>query len=177
MQELNYRDLRFVDLDSIPAGDYRLIVTGKQGKLYAVFDHGLVWSVLEKRYIKGAKDRDGYQVVTVGGLRTKLHRLILYVFRGASGKKGMVSRHLDGNPSNNRIDNLAWGTLIENWNDKRLHGTATVGEKSGRVKLTDPEVQSIRVALESTKELARRYGVSDSLVRLIRAGKHRCHAN
>lgn len=177
MNVLNHRDLHFIDLASIPEGRHRLVVAGKQGKLYAVFDDGRLWSVLDGRYIEGDVDRDGYRVVTIGGLRTKLHRLLLYVFRGPAQKKGMVTRHLDGNPSNNRIDNLAWGTPAENWNDKRKHGTATVGERSGRAKLTDEDVRKIRIDGNSAKELAKCYGVSDSTIRLIRSGKHRPHVN
>ncbi|NCA72030.1 MAG: HNH endonuclease [Sphingobacteriia bacterium] len=173
MNVLNHRDLHFIDLSLIPAGRYRLVAAGERGKLYAVFDDGRLWSTLEGRYIEGDIDRDGYRIVTVGGMRTKMHRLVLYVFRGPAPGRGMVTRHLDGNPSNNCIDNLAWGTPAENWNDKRRHGTATVGERSGRVKLTDDEVRVIRDSEEPTKTLSARYGVSDSLISLIRNGKHR----
>jgi len=37
--------------------------------------------------------------------------------------KGQEVRHLDGNPGNNRVKNLAWGTRSENSLDKRAHGT------------------------------------------------------
>jgi hypothetical protein len=30
-------------------------------------------------------------------------------------------RHLDGNPKNNRLENLAWGTYKENAQDRELH--------------------------------------------------------
>ena len=174
MRSLNYRDLHFVDLDSIPEGNHRLVYSGAQCKLYAVFDDGRLWSVLDARYIDGDIDRNGYRVVTVGGMRTKMHRLLLYVFRGPSPRNGMVSRHFDGNPSNNHIDNLAWGTQVENWDDKRQHGTATVGERSGAAKLRRVDVAEIRNVAPRrgyAKELATRFGVSVAAIQKIRAGE------
>ena len=37
--------------------------------------------------------------------------------------RGMVVRHLDGNPRNNHLDNLAWGTQSANMRDAVRHGT------------------------------------------------------
>jgi hypothetical protein len=54
----------------------------------------------------------------------------------------MQCRHLDGNRSNNRLDNLAWGTPLENGADKARHGTAK-GERNGRAKLTAAKVRRI----------------------------------
>jgi len=43
-------------------------------------------------------------------------------FRGLP-KPGEVCRHLNGNPHDNRLDNLSWGTPSENMLDKARHGT------------------------------------------------------
>jgi len=49
-----------------------------------------------------------------------VHRLVLTAFRRPA-REGEVSRHLDGCPTNNNIENLKWGTHIENrrlWDSK-----------------------------------------------------------
>lgn len=51
-----------------------------------------------------------------------VHRLVLAAFVG-SCPDGMEVRHLDGNPGNNTVENLAYGTHSENEMDKVLHGT------------------------------------------------------
>lgn len=51
-----------------------------------------------------------------------VHHLVLEAFVGPC-PLDMECRHLDGNPANNRPDNLAWGTKQENTADKVVHGT------------------------------------------------------
>ena len=50
------------------------------------------------------------------------HRLVLAAFEGPA-PEGSEGRHLDGNPSNNALFNLAWGTHSENQYDQVSHGT------------------------------------------------------
>lgn len=66
-------------------------------------------------YRTAAMWRDGRQsTVTV-------HSLVLAAFVGPR-PNGLVIRHLDGEPSNNRADNLAYGTYAENAQDMLRHG-------------------------------------------------------
>ena len=51
-----------------------------------------------------------------------VHRLVLEAFV-CPCPKGMECRHLDGNPYNNRLDNLIWGTHKENVQDSIKHKT------------------------------------------------------
>ncbi|WP_225320343.1 NUMOD4 motif-containing HNH endonuclease [Rhodococcus erythropolis] len=53
--------------------------------------------------------------------RRPVHRLVLEAFTGPSG--GMFACHIDGNPNNNRIENLKWATPQENSEDSLRHGT------------------------------------------------------
>jgi len=50
----------------------------------------------------------------------KVHQMVLEAFVGAK-PDGMVCRHLDGNPLNNSIGNLVWGTVRENALDRIRH--------------------------------------------------------
>jgi hypothetical protein len=52
----------------------------------------------------------------------RIHNVVLIAFVGPR-PQGMVARHLDGDPTNNRLDNLCWGTSSENNIDQVRHGT------------------------------------------------------
>lgn len=56
------------------------------------------------------------------GKKKRVHRLVLEAFIGLC-PKGKECRHLDGNPSNNKLENLTWGTSKENASDQFRHGT------------------------------------------------------
>jgi hypothetical protein len=83
----------------------------------------------ERRYptrlLKVSPDDNGYPRVslTVSGRvqRRHVHRLVLGVFVGPA-PEGHEGCHRDGNPENNRLDNLYWGTPSENQYDKVRHG-------------------------------------------------------
>lgn len=69
------------------------------------------------------------------------HRLVLEAFVGPC-PNGYECRHLDGNPLNNDVENLAWGTRSENMLDKRRHGTSKNGGPPQ--KFSDEEVLEIK---------------------------------
>ena len=103
-----------------------LPVVGFEG-LYEVSSNGRVASLLGRnRRILRAGDSRGYRLVILrrGGMsHTRLvHRLVLEAFVGPR-PEGMVARHLNGDPGDNRLENLAWGTQSENNYDKVRHGT------------------------------------------------------
>lgn len=62
--------------------------------------------------------RDGRRVGEV------VHRLVLKAFVGPAPQAGMEGCHRDGDPMNNDISNLYWGTRKENVQDMARHGTA-----------------------------------------------------
>jgi len=72
-----------------------------------------------------------------------LHVLILLAFRGPK-PKGLCARHLNGDTSDNRLENLAYGTYQENSLDATLSGRGNQGERHGNAKLTDKIVLAIR---------------------------------
>ena len=90
---------------------------------------------------------NGYLVVTVKRLGRKapeyVHRLVGEGFWGAP-QSGQIIRHLDGNPSNNKPQNLRWGTYTENNHDMVGHGTKAIGQKIYGVILNEDKVRAIR---------------------------------
>ncbi len=103
-------------------------------------------------------------------LTERVHRLVLLAWVGPPPPGKPHCRHLDGNPGNNHIDNLAWGSPLENAADAMSHGTLVKGEDNSAAKLTEPNVREIRrlasLGLEYT-EIARRFGVSDVAIGLV----------
>jgi hypothetical protein len=97
-----------------------------------------------------------------------VHRAVMLAF-GPPGD-GLV-RHLDDDPANNRIDNLAWGTHQDNSEDAARNGGGPPrGEAATSAKLTESQVHEIRglIGKVTLRELGKRYGVSHTAIR--RAG-------
>ena len=64
-------------------------------------------------------DRKGYAYVRIAGKICRIHRMLAAAFIGPSD---MLVRHLDGNPLNNTLSNLRYGTPKENSEDRIAHG-------------------------------------------------------
>lgn len=136
------------------------------------------------RVLRPMRDRGGYLYVFTytGGRATMrklwVHRAVLEAFVGPQ-PGGCEARHLDGNPANNLLDNLAWGTALENAADKRAHGTQPRGEHVASAKLTEQDVLEIRRlhGTVSLRALARRFGVSHTAIRRAALGIKWGHIN
>jgi hypothetical protein len=114
------------------------------------------------------------RVVLAGRHQESVHVLVAMAFIGPRAD-AEVCRHLDGNPANNRPENLAWGTHLQNNLDKNKHGTMLRGESHPNSKITDDDVRAIRSSHETISALSRRIGVSMSSVQSIRARKAWTH--
>lgn len=124
---------------------------------------------------------DGYRAVrlTHNGrcVARYVHRLILEAFV-CPCPPGMECRHLDGNRTNNRLDNLAWGTPCQNTGDKRRHGTVKRGEGIGTAKLTVGDIEEMRrmrAAGVPRGEIAERFGVQPTQVSRVVLGSNWQH--
>lgn len=86
---------------------------------YEVSSHGRVQRIGcdPKRTTVGAQ---GYDVVSLNRpgeqVTRTVHSLVLEAFLGFGD--GLEARHLDGNRANNMVDNLRWGTSLENARDR-----------------------------------------------------------
>lgn len=148
-----------------------LPVVGYEGR-YEVSDLGRVRSLLRGCHFLAphTKDRGHLQVTLRGEKRHhSVHRLVLAAFVGPC-PAGMMCRHLNGIPTDNRLENLRWGTAEENIADMRLHGTTPRGERNGSAKLTENEVRDIRASPLTGRAVAAIYGVHASRVFRIREG-------
>lgn len=107
-----------------------LPVVGYEG-LYLVSDLGRVYSVRRPGVGKTGRIRKlspvaGYPSVSLcrNGVQTTyyVHRLVMEAFVGPC-REGQEVRHLDGDPSDNRLVRLAYGTPGENQMDNVRLGT------------------------------------------------------
>lgn len=139
---------------------------------YFASDDGKILSLKRKNphIMKPIKSKDGYLYVFMYGengmKKVWVHRAVLSAFSGNS-EIGLECRHLDDNPQNNNLSNLAWGSRAQNVEDKKRNGRLPVGEKSGTHKLTEKQVKEIRnkYGRISLRKLAKIYGVSHTAIR------------
>lgn len=161
---------------------------------YLISSTGIIFSIAEranrgrpkKPVVKSLWKSRGYFAVDLQfkGIHYKryVHRLILETFVGPC-PIGYQCRHLDGNPLNNNLKNLKWGTRSENQMDRLLNGRDNRGEKHGMNKLSKNDVLKIRELARSKnkkirkidnggnyKEIAKSFGVSPSTVGAIVRG-------
>lgn len=147
--------------------------------MYEVSDQGRVRSLTRKRYGEPlirrlVADKDGYMRVSLfargnpGRGNYAVARLVMVTFKGDPPFDGAQVRHLNGIRDDNRVENLAWGTQLENMRDRDRHGTTPKGSKNGRAILNEKQVTALRArhrAGVSITALAAEYGVSRDTVR------------
>lgn len=87
---------------------------------YWVSNRGRVWSKLSNWFVEGTPLRSGHVDMSLkyNGRRYHkyLHRMVAEAFIPNPHNYPLV-RHLDDDPSNNDVDNLAWGTQYHNMQD------------------------------------------------------------
>jgi len=109
--------------------------------------------------------------------RIALHILVATTFLGPR-PEGLVVAHLDGDKSNNRLENLAYVTQRENIEHKRDHGTMHCGDRSHLSRLTEHQCSLMLDGLGagfSRREVAGACGVTVSHVAALKTGRIRKH--
>lgn len=107
------------------------------------------------------------------GVYQTLHGVIAKTFLGARPDGAHVS-HLDGDRTNAWSCNLAYETPTENQARRRDHGTDGRGERNPAAKLTQAQVDQIRIRLgngEQQAAIARDYGITRQGVWFIARGR------
>ena len=89
----------------------------------------------------------------------KVATLVARAFLGAR-PEGLDVCHINGVNTDNRVENLRYGTRVQNMQDAARHGTMARGEKQGLSKLTERDVLSIRSDSRLLVEIAKDYGIS-----------------
>lgn len=107
-----------------------------------------------------------------------IHQLVAEAFLSPPLPGQTQVRHDDGNPANNRVDNLLWGTSKENAQDAIRHGRTLRGRKNSNAKMTERTVQAARLLSEegfSHRAIGEFLGVSGGTVDRAVSGEHWAH--
>lgn len=112
---------------------------------------------------------DGYYRANINGKHRLVHNLVLEAFVG-SRPKGMYACHNNGNPKDNRIENLRWDTPKNNVKDRNGHGTDQYGVKNPSAKYTDEQILGVYFSPLKASQKVEKYGVRLSTVYLIQCG-------
>ncbi len=133
---------------------------------YRIGNDGSVWSLHNNRWGTGGKwkrlrgwlDSGGYtdfSLKTDDGTikRFALHCLVLEVFVGPRPDAKSEACHENGNPGDNRLENLRWDSRKSNAEDMVKHGRSPKGVRHGMARLTEDDVREIRRII-SQKEMS-----------------------
>ena len=112
---------------------------------------------------------DGYYQVCIKDKRYLVHRIVCEHYHGLC-PPGYNCNHKDGDKGNNSPDNLEWVPFGRNSKHAVELGLITNNHLK---KVSDSDVETIRNSVAKQKDLAIKYGVSDSLISQIRSRKAR----
>lgn len=193
----NPKDGRIFEDELLEFTKSRLGVAGRlvqvpDNKSYAVSDDGRIFTCKPCVRSKGVPVREMKQTKTqFGHLYVRMakdgkpsadtvHRIVAKAFLPPPLPGQTLVRHLDGNPGNNRVDNLKWGTQSDNMQDCVRHGRTLKGLKNSNAKLTDDLVKAAIIFCKagySYSALAQFLGVSPETVRRAVTGEQWGHVN
>jgi hypothetical protein len=120
-------------------------------KLHSLFEYkdgDLIWKTkkLEEK-IAGSLKPTGYKVIEISGKNIMAHRLVWVMHNG--NFEGYID-HIDGNRSNNRIENLRVVNRVQNqWNRKISHNN-TIGIKGVRLR-KDSNKYEARISINGSR--------------------------
>ena len=94
----------------------------------------LMWKINPSPNVKigdlaGWVEKHGYYLITMNkGSKYRLHRLV-WIYHNGDIPDEMQVDHIDGNPKNNRIENLRLATHAENMRNSKIRSDNTSGIK------------------------------------------------
>lgn len=131
--------------------------------------------------LKPTKNSKGYLTIAICclGIRATMsvHRIIAETFLANPEEKAHVN-HKDGDPLNNKVDNLEWATPSENQKHAYVTGLRKNGEGHGNALLTEDQVREVRRYMTSggtQRGCAEKFGVSRGCIQRILDGTSWSH--
>jgi outer membrane receptor protein involved in Fe transport len=112
--------------------------------------------------------------VTINGRKGSVARLVWEQAHGPIPDGGLVL-HRCGNSRCVEVSHLYLGDYFDNVDDSRRHGTIARGVTNGHAKLTDDDVRAIRQDDRVQRVIAADYGVSQSVISIIKLRKRWTH--
>lgn len=144
---------------------------------YEVSDEGQVYSKKSRLILKPAISEKGYKRLFLyakgGGVNVLVHRLVCEAFLGPC-PDGQEVCHINGDPADNRLSNLRYGTRKSNMRDQYLHGTRVMGSKHPLALFTPEDIKTIhqlRISGCTLINIAQKYNTSCSVIWDIVSGR------
>lgn len=150
---------------------------------YQVSNHGRARS--SSRLMAITKDGPYYYVSLRRDGKYKkigIHRLVLLAFVGPPPFLGAWALHKDDNPANNHLDNLYYGTAVDNAADciRNGHRWDNKGSNHPLSKITEEDIPKIAVLLREGKtdtEISEIFGVGRKVIERVRKKKGWTHVD
>jgi len=157
---------------------------------YSVSDDGRVFSQTgrEMSYCRWNQEYKIVKLVRPGKKQDEpgyvtnrsVHRLVAEAFLEPKPFDKALVRHKNDNPTDNRVENLCWGTYSDNLNDRIRNGKnqSQIGSCNGNSKLSEDDVIDIRILRKfgaKQKDIGVLYDVPQAYVSAICMGKTWSH--
>jgi hypothetical protein len=155
---------------------YKASTWGRVKSLDMLVFNGKVWYPKSGRILKATVDV-GRVLIGLGGKNGKLRPLSHVILRTFVGPKpdGMEACHWDGNPKNNRLENLRWDTHKNNEADKIRHGTNNECGRNGSAKITKIQARNVRelymTGKYSYEGIEKETGINKGIIHTLVTGK------
>jgi hypothetical protein len=165
MKEEIWKDIKCYE------GCYQISDKGRVKSLARSFctPHGGIYFQDDKFLSQG--NVNGYKIVALSGKTTSVHRLVGIQFLPNPGNKKQIN-HIDGNKSNNNVNNLEWATSKEN----HIHAVKTglrkfkTGQSHQNSKLVLNTVTGIYY--ETMKEAWKSTNIKEPTFAAMMSGRH-----
>jgi len=115
------------------------------------------------------KNRRGYGKFRIGKKTIPAHRAALIIYKGIDLPSDVFACHHCDRPECVNPEHIFFGAPRDNSGDMVAKKRHAFGERNGRAKLTESKVIEIRAAIGRHQEIASLFGVSKSLVRMIKS--------
>lgn len=147
--------------------DYKSIQSHPQ---YEASSIGDIRRIGKEFPLKPWRHSSGHLYVKLNNKSRQVHHLVMES-HGKPRIDGLECRHMDGDPSNNNIENLEWGTRSENIMDFINHNGKSTAPRSTSISIAMKIKQEHDGKFGTGKRLAEKYGVSVFTVSEIRTEK------
>lgn len=145
---------------------------------YVVDKHGRIFGLVRKRYLRPWRNTIGHLRVDIrdhNGKQRKpyVHDLVLAALNGPK-PNGVIVRHLNDDPTDNRLENLEYGTPSENTAD-------AIGNGRNRSKFSETQLAHIFQLREggcSVEDIMELYPCSmRTMTKILSGSLHLAHGN
>lgn len=121
---------------------------------------------------QGKTDKDGYGTLKAGPKLLRAHRISYEIHKGQI-PGGHLIRHSCHTPGCVNPAHLSTGTTLDNARDKAIAGRARSNEAHPNCKFSDQVVKAVLASTGPRKQIAQKFGMSESQVSNIRNGVQR----